>query len=253
MSSDERVARDTWLILHELNDASVPWLAEGLGRRLAGGRLLCLSSLALQRAPQWRVTLDAQGRTRWALGLGGQRLVDEQVAGVINRMASTAPPAQRPDSAYIDQEWRALLAAWLNGIFRSGVPVLNRASPPGLAGPVASPGWWRLRAAAAGLPVMPWPDAPGAVAGFTAVVIGGQCLPLLNGLMTPTELQAWEPGLIRLAQSVGAGLLGIACARDGQGRALFCLASSTPDLRQGGPALLDALALQQRMGMPSHA
>jgi len=80
---------------------------------------------------------------------------------------------------------------------------------------------------------------------ISAIVVGDQ----VCGVMLPPEL---AEGCRRLAKLAGFGIMGVDFGIAPNGSLYFASATPTPDLRLGGPALLDAL-IAELTGAMVHA
>jgi len=154
-----------------------------------------------------------------------------------------------PDYVYATQEYAAFFMSWLSS-FRQ--PVLNPASAQGLSGAWRHLSEWVYLAARAGLPTPVYHQAssdnvdettetrklfPAGTLTINSIVIKEQVV----GQRLPPEL---EKGCVRLAELAETPLLGIEFALATSSQSWeFAGATPMPDLRLGGEALLDALAL----------
>ncbi len=244
--------RPVWLLLHELDDASAEPLRRALGpvAEAAGGMLLSVPAPALLQARGWSLRMDSQGATQSTLQLGPHRIASHRLRAVLNRLGPVQVPGAEADAAYLQQEWQAVLAFWLASL---PCPVLNAAHPTGLSGPQASPSWWRLQAAQAGLATRA--DAGGGgVAGLARtrlLVLGDRCLPAPESGPSARQdltLQPWLDALPAFARQLGVALLEVWLTRERGGPWVFDHADPRPLLRAlDAPvheALLDCLALR---------
>ena len=87
--------------------------------------------------------------------------LSQQCDGIINRLDSLPPlcsvSGRSTDSAYIEEEWRAAIVAWLAAL---SCPVLNRPTGTSLCGTRLGDGHWRYLAGQASLPVQAWSAGP---------------------------------------------------------------------------------------------
>lgn len=246
--------RPVWLLLHELDDASAEPLRRALApaAEAAGGVLLAVPAPALLQARSWSLRMGSDGVTQSTLQLGPHRIASHRLRAVLNRLG----PVQLPgvgapaDAAYLQQEWQAVLAFWLASL---PCPVLNAAQPIGLCGPQATPSWWRLQAAQAGLPTRSGPGEATAagLARTRLLVLGDRCLPAPESGPSARQdltLQPWLDALPAFARQLGVALLEVWLARERGGPWVFDHADPRPLLRAlDGPvheALLDCLALR---------
>jgi hypothetical protein len=136
------------LVVANAHDA----VASAFARRYApqGARLLRPGDLSQSG---WKYELGDHAGLSHAV-VSGRGWREDQLAGVIVRMASVTPsdlPHIVPaDRAYVAQEIHAFLAAWLCTM---SCPVLNRPTPTCLAGEWWSPQTWIHKASRLGIPV----------------------------------------------------------------------------------------------------
>ncbi len=183
----------------------------------------------------------------------GRSISDVSIRGVLNRLVWLHPrmfgQAGPRDREYASQELSALLLSTLYGL---KAPVLNRPTPLGLSGQWRSASEWTVMAAAAGLPTntvhldsdrdeAPIPGAGEIGAVHRATVIGDHVLGM-------TDRPGFVDGCRRLAAGAGTRLLQISFQARGAAF-VFVGASPLPDLSEGGPKLLDALALELGAGV----
>jgi len=230
-----------YAVLCLLGDPSGPWLAGGLAERgLDGIRCVSAHELAFSTSISHEVTSVG---TRTSIRLADGSLFGPDLVGTVNRL-TTLPDdhlagAEQADRDYAAAEVHALFTSIL-----ASLPgrVLGVAGPRGLCGPWLSPAEWTLHAACAGLPVLGFrsgqPTPPPAE--LQLLVVPGAVRPAYPyaGQPLPPDLAA---GAARLAEAVGAQTLGVDLVR-ADGRWVFAGATPLPDLRAGGPPVLDALA-----------
>jgi hypothetical protein len=139
------------------------------------------------------------------------------------------------DTAYLREEWRAALAAWLRTL---RCPVLNPPRAAGLAGPVLPAAAWRAMALRHGVAGRPWagpaPTPPPAERA-ELVCVGSRCLGPDGP--APPDLAG---RLLALAAFVNAPLLGVSLSRE-DGAWLVDDATPLPRLTAVGPPVVDAL------------
>lgn len=218
-----------WLVLCEPADEAALWAVVGLRRlgldpvEVVVGEELLAGAIA-----------HAVGRGGASLSVhlpDGREIRSEEVRGVLNRLVDV-PSAWLhrfgpEDQAYMAEEAHALLVSALHAF---ACPVLNPPQPAGLCGALRDDAQWRLLAAAAGLPAVPygeatWADPPVVEAATTALVVGG-------------EVVGGDPALAALAGLAATPLLGVGLDAGGRVRS----ATPLPDLRRAGQPGLDALA-----------
>jgi hypothetical protein len=223
-----------WLVLAEAGDEAAAWAAEGLWRR--GLRpLRLLTGYELSAGTIWEHRLDAAGvRTRLQLR-DGTEVVDTDLRGVLNRLTGRyVPPSPvcAEDADYAACEYNALLLSWLTSL---PCPVLNRPGPVGMAAGNRSPMQWRREAQRVGLPPAP-PDE--CSMSHTVFAVAGQLAGDNHGNNAITTACA------RLSRSLGATIIAIELSAGP--RPGFRYATQLPDLRSGGPALLDVIVEELR-------
>jgi hypothetical protein len=215
------------------------------------------------------VTSDDLAHARWVHDVGargagveihlrdGRGFHGDSVRGALNRLVS--PPEgsllliHPSDRSYVVQELMAFFMSWLHAL---AGPVLNRPTPECLGGRVLSLAEWLWLAGKAGLPTPRYrlstedPPArpsrhvrmPGAGPDLrTVLVVGDRAV----GAPAPAAIRE---GCVRLGALARTALLGLDFSVDYRGGWQVAGATCLPDLRLGGPALLDALASSLRDG-----
>jgi hypothetical protein len=137
------------LIAHP-GDQVAAAVATALARRVDRREILALSAEELMLSARWRHALTDEDVSTHIRLASGRQLDTASLDAVLNRIRYVQPPLfRRPtDRSYAVMELFALLLSWLASL---RCPVVNAASPRGLAGAERSqPEWLRL-AAAAGL------------------------------------------------------------------------------------------------------
>jgi hypothetical protein len=230
-------------------DVSARWAREGLRRRgLDPIELVTSDDLAHAR---WVHYVGKQG-SRVEVGLrDGRVLRSDSVHGTLNRLIY--PPQgdllliHPSDRSYVIQEMMALFISWLNAL---PGPLLNRPSPECLCGRLRSLAEWLWLAARARLPTpasrlssndMPLPPslsvrAPDPGSDLRTLLVVG------DHVIGPPTPMAIEEGCRRLGALARQSLLGLEFSVGAHETWRLVGASGLPDLRQGGDALLDALA-----------
>jgi hypothetical protein len=235
-----------YLVICSATDLPALWAYRGLkARGLAPLELIHAETLA--RSLRFEHRLGAAGvDIRIALP-DGRTIGNHTIHGVLNRLAwlqlDQLPWVDSDDRDYATQELTAFFLSWLHAVSR---PVVNRATPQGLAGQWRHGSEWVSLAARAGLPTQSyrqtsrdsgdaweWPNKP--LAAQTVLVIADRTF----GAPAPAALLRGCLGLARLAETE---LLGIDFAVSEEGSWSFAGATALPDLRLGGEALLDILA-----------
>lgn len=239
-----------WLILCASNDISALWAYQGLkARGLEPLELVTAEMLA--SSLRWEHRVGADGASIDITLADGRRIRGDTIHGVLNRLLSVPPGhlllAHPADRDYATQELTAFYMSWLYSLPR---PVLNRPRPPGLSGQWRHVSEWVWLASKAGLPVPDYRQSSHALIEETGaerrlvpigtpvntlIVIKGHVV----GAPAPAEILT---GSQRLAELSGTSLLGIEFAPGPASPWSFAGATSWPDLRLGGEALLDRLA-----------
>jgi hypothetical protein len=239
-----------WLILCSEQDVSALWAYQGLGARDLWP-LELVSAEMLPFALRWDHRVSAANTSVSITLADGRVITNAEVRGVLNRL--TYVPlghlASNPDHDYASQEYTAFFMSWL-GSFRH--PVLNPASAQGLSGAWRHISEWVWLAARAGLPTPDYRQTssdevdesielrklfPAGTPTITNIVVENKVL----GPALPPNIRK---GCVRLAKLSGTPLLGVELAVSASAKSWeFAGATPAPDLRLGGEALLDALAI----------
>ena len=232
------------LLLSEPDDRSAAWLVAGLSAR--GMAVETVTSAELLGAKRWEHRL---GRTDIALEVelaDGRSIRSSRLQVVVNRLV--AVPLQlyavsAEDREYARQELHAFWMSWLAGL---PCRVLNPPTALGLSGVWLGDAEWALRASRVGLRTCPVrlsgrpPGRPADPLGDRAVV-----LVAAGAVFGPRWAAAVAEPCRALAADVGADLLEVRLDRaDATSPTDGCFAGATtlPDLRRGGEAILDHLA-----------
>lgn len=250
-----------WLVLCDANDASAILAFQALrARNIAPLELITADALSL--ADVWEHRIEGDGSSTRVRLADGRSFDGGTLRGVLNRLY-TVPTwhwrgAARVDQEYVQQELIAFFLSWLNAL---PCPVLNRPTPQGLCGRWRSESEWVCMAQRSGLPVGPYRAsssdridemrgekrllAPGDQT-RTIIVVDGA----VTGTSAPDEV---KQACVRFAQEARTELLGLDFVEGAAGPWTFVGANPMPDLRWGGPALIDALidALAMRETAPA--
>jgi hypothetical protein len=234
-----------WLVLSQANDLAALWAARGLvARGLQPLEIVTAEALAYNLRFEHRLTAS---RPSVSITLADGRVIDgATVRGTLNRLQffpiEHLRGASSTDRQYAEQELYALYLSWIYGL---PGPMLNCPTPQGLSGEWRHPSEWAWLAAQAGLLTLPYQqsdqrDAPtldslSRLTTRTLLVVGDTCCDSL----APSPVAA---ACVRLAQMNATGLLGIDFHLTANGDWVFINATSWPNLRLGGDALLDRLA-----------
>jgi hypothetical protein len=155
---------------------------------------------------------------------------------VVNRL-TTLPTVRSSgtalDIAYLGEEWRAILAAWLRTL---PCPVLNPPRAASLCGPVLPTPVWRSVARAHGFTCPSWTSGVAANATRPADVwwVGGTAVDPCGAAPSALKIQ-----LGQMARFVGAPLLSARFDRASDWQ--FVSATAFPSLAECGEPLVDAL------------
>jgi len=201
-----------------------------------GAELLTPEGLSVEG---WRHYVATGGDD--AAVIAGRRTAARDIEGVVSRLWGIAegdlPHIVPEDRGYVSMEMTAFLTSWLSSL---KCPVLNRPLPMSLAGPNWRREEWTHRAARLRIPVRPLrrytaPDAPATrdtrPENLNAVTVAGRACPRAGD-------ETLKSHALRLAQSVGAGLLNVYF--DGEGAdAAFVSADVWPDVSV--PEVADAI------------
>ena len=233
-----------WLVLSHTDDASAIWAYHQLkARGVESLELVSVESLACSLRWEHRVSTD--GETVDIRLPDKRHIRGERIRAALNRMHSVPlhlwRSASEKDREYFHQEMLALHLSWLHSL---GPRVLNPPSPEGMCGAWRSDAVWTQLAARAGLPVRSWPlgtehddgerdDAPRLTPTTTIVVDG-----VVTGPRVPESIAT---ACARLSDLARTPLLGVDFDVDERGDWRFRGATPFPDLRFGGPTLIDAL------------
>ena len=237
-----------WLILCPSNDVSALWAYEGLKTRgLAPLELVRAETLAYAR---WEHRLGADGVYLNMTLPDGRRIQNEDVRGVLNRL-SCAPYESLllihpSDREYVMQEFNAFFLSWLDSLRK---PMLNRPTPQGLSGQCRHVSEWVWLASEAGLPTLDYKQSSRDFTLETSVSSGifpigtpMDTIIVVDGHVTGAPAPAYvQNGCRRLAELSNTDLLGVEFSTSTAGPWTFAGATTFPDLRLGGQALLDVL------------
>lgn len=218
----------------EPEDADALWLARALRRRGIDAQLVLPAELMVGSLLTYRIeTRSSASQLRLA---DGRVLAGEVGQVVVNRLVDLpAVGSSSPiDAAYLGEEWRATLTAWLRTLRG---PVLNPPRAGSLTGPTMRAAAWRALAFAHGIPVRLWSshDEDSTVDPVDVVCIGGRVLDATGA--APAEFAG---PLAAMARCAGTPLLGVTLHRADHGWE-FVDATPFPRLSQQGEALVDAV------------
>jgi hypothetical protein len=237
-----------WLVLCSAQDISALWAYDGLKRRglhpieVITDELLTYSLRFEHRiqagTPITRITLADD-----------RRIESVAIRGTLNRLHNIPTrhlqQAQASDRHYAEPELFALFLSWLYGL---PGPLFNRPTPQGLSGAWRHLSEWIWLAGQAGLPVLPYRQSDTqsvpvskplpllSATQLVLIVFNGKCF----GTPVPPSV---EHGCIQLAKLSQTALLGVEFQISANGTWLLINSTPMPDLRLGGQALLDELAI----------
>jgi len=224
-----------WLVLCHCSDLAAIWAYEGL-KALGMGPLELVSAESLAFSLKWEHRIRTNSASFRITLADGREIASEKVFGALNRLQFVPLPhwhrASLQDQSYVGQEMMAFYTSWL---FSMPGRVLNPATPAGLSGAMRRPLEWMRLASQAGLPTAGYQaDHSPLSASATmksVIVVGG---------ITPADAP-YPEACGKLAEISKTPLLGISFSMLSDGTLRFCEADTMPDLRLGGPCLLDSL------------
>ena len=239
-----------WLILCERFDTVALWVYEGLKARGVNPLEMIVAD-SLSYLTVWDHRIATAGVTVEVILPDGRRIHSDMLRGVINRLVRVPMDAtvliHPSEYDYVYHELNAFFLSWLYALPQ---PVLNRPKPRGLAGVSPHISEWIWLAARAGLSTHDyvyspqnhlWIDDGYHSRSHTVFVVDGQ-------LIGPTPSSAIRRSCIRLATLAGTDVLGIDFVTAPESDWIFKGATAYPDLRKGGTAMLDTLAMVLRNG-----
>lgn len=137
------------VILAKREDSGAAWLAD----RWRDHDAVVVSPADLSQ-PGWTYHVGSPRLSR--MRIGGRAVREEEVSGVLVRMASVGiedlDHIMPSDRAYVAAEMSAFLLAWLSSL---DCPVLNRPTAQSLGGPAFQPEHWVHLASSLGIPTTP--------------------------------------------------------------------------------------------------
>lgn len=229
------------LLLCPPDDAHALWLAARLRARGREVELVLPEELLIGSRLQLRVASEGlDSEARLARGV----LLPHRCEGVINRLQALPPlraaSGRAADAAYLEEEWRAAIVAWLAALDGE---VLNRPTGVSLCGPRFADAHWRWLATQSGLAVLPWsagtacelPAGDDDGPGECVFVVDGQVIDP-GRLLSPPACTA----LAALAQAAQLRLCGASFDCTAAQPRLMRLDPLAP-LAAGGPALVEAI------------
>jgi hypothetical protein len=237
-----------WLVLCSSADASALWAYQGL-KRMGLAPLELVTAENLAGSSRWEHRLNSTS-TQIKITLSNGLVVDgSRVQGVLNRLHAPSEYATQhavsSDRDYAQAELLAFYLSWLHAL--PGV-VINRPTPIGLCGPWFHPSEWTIRACRAGLRTPIYRQSARddhrqrshSAAVENAVM---QSVVALRGEVFGGELPASVAKACgKLVAEAETEMLGIDLSLDSNGQWQFASAAPSPDLRLGGPRLVQRLA-----------
>lgn len=243
-----------YLILCSSSDVSAMWAYQGL-QAMGLGPLTLLTSEALSPMAAWEHRVGSGGSAVSLELDNGYGFSDHTLRGVLNRLMgppqAILPQVTPADREYALQELNAFYLSWLNSL---SCPVLNPATPQGLAGRWYHASELVMLAHQAGLTTPTYrqsatdpleagyqPLAPAQATVARVVVLEGEVF----GAELPEALREKCGALAQLCRTP---LLGIDFYQSAESQWTFSHATPVPDLQAGGAPLLHALYHRLKQG-----
>jgi len=232
-----------WLVLCHCSDLAAIWAFEGL-KALGMGPLELVSAESLAFSLKWEHRIRANSASFRIVLADGREIAGEKVLGAVNRLQFVPLPhwhsASPQDQSYVGQEMMAFYTSWL---FSLPGQVLNPATPAGLSGALRRPLEWMRLASQAGLPTAGHQadrsSLPASPTKRSVIVVDG---------VTPPDTP-YPEACAKLAEISKTPLLGITFTMVADGTWRFHEANTMPDLRLGGPSLLNAMKASLERGL----
>lgn len=225
-------------VLAAPDDESAPGLTAALRRRGAPCEWFTPQQLMLGATISYRI--DGGGSSSRLRLHDGRELTADSAGLLLNRLGElpALPARSAVDAAYLGEEWRAVLSAWLRTL---RCPVLNPPRAASLGGPAPSARVWRSLAHAHGLLLAeelarPMPPQRG----MRLVWIMDRCIDPTRA--APASLLE---KIARLARHAGTPLLELTFERAGEAWR-FVSANPVPSIDAAATGLVDALIVQAR-------
>lgn len=232
MSSAAGPGTEPVWVLGEPEDGDALWLAAALRDRGVEVEFVLPEELVADAVLTLRIDAGVASSLRLQ---DGRALAAGSASLIINRLVGLAEPtaASTADRAFLAEEWRAAVVAWLRSL---ACPVINPPRAASVRGPELPVAAWRATASAFGIPVADWDSRTEASeeGSFELLCLGGR---VLGQRPIPRALAR---SLGAVAEYVGLPLLGVRLREEG-GRLLFLDATARPALAPGGRALVDGL------------
>jgi len=229
----------------EPEDRELLWLAAALRQRGEDVEFVLPEELMIGSALSYRIEESANPSS---LRLHDGRVIDASRPGVVvvNRLA-TLPLVRNErsllDTSYLNEEWRAVLAAWLRTL---PCPVLNPPRAGSLAGPMmVSSAVWCAIAHHCGLPTSAWRsnEVPALADPMEVVCLGSVVFDAAGSIPS-----AMKTSLAEMGRFVATPLLGATIdRRDDQW--VFVDATTWPTFSAAGEPFVDAVLACAREGV----
>ena len=243
-----------WLVLCHSDDLAAIWAYHGLKQR-GLDPLELISAEELASSLRWEHRVNSEGASVEIELADRRRIRSQQVRGTLNRIRLPQAPfwrsADPKDREYVAQEMHALYVSWIYSL--PGL-VLNPATAEGICGAWRNEAIWTRLAEQAGLPIRPFhrdsagrAEQPQGSPGRRRTVV------VAAGTSTDeTAPTAVAKGCLRLSELAETPLLGVDFDVTAGSEWLFAGATPFPDLRLGGEAVLDALAIALSSSKQNH-
>ncbi len=237
-----------WLVLCSSADASALWAYQGLKQMgLAPLELVTAESLAC--GSRWEHRLNSTS-TQIRITLSSGVVVDgARVRGVLNRLHAPSEYATQhavpADRDYAQAELLAFYLSWLHALPGA---VVNRPTPIGLCGPWLHTSEWAIRACRAGLRMPVYRQSArddhrrGSRSAPTENAVMQSVVALRGEVFGGEVPDSVAHACGKLATEAETEMLGIDLSLDCNGQWQFASATPSPDLRLGGPRLVQRLA-----------
>jgi hypothetical protein len=240
-----------WLTLCSSSDTPALWAHHAL-RAQGLEPLELVTTEMLGQVIRWEHRLGIKGASINFTLNDGREIKSESIRGVLNRTmwipTEHLTYVHLTDREYAIQEFLAFFSSWLYALPQ---PVLNRPRPPGLSGQLRHVSEWIWMASSVGLHISDYTQS--SVNLLPEIVFEGRVTPIntpINTVFVVNEhvIADEAPSDIRekcrnLADLARTDLLGIEFAEGSESPWTFVGATTLPDLRLGGQAILDKLIL----------
>ena len=243
-----------WLTICSSSDTPALWAHHSL-RTQGLEPLELVTTEMLGQGVRWEHRLGIKGASINLTLSDGREIRSESIRGVLNRVTwiptEHLPYVHLTDREYSIQEFLAFFSSWLYAFPR---PVLNRPRPPGLSGQLRHITEWIWMASRVGLHISDYEQT--SVNLVPEIAFEGRCSPTnapINTVIVVSGhvIASKAPSDVRekcrrLADLARTELLGIEFSEGAESPWTFVGATTLPDLRLGGQAVLDKLMLVLR-------